>query len=78
MKPDLYISSHSFNRELVHDIARAISDEVRAKHNTANAMGKYNYPYGIICWAPVVNVCRDRKCFLVHVVYACMFRMSSQ
>ena len=42
-------------------IARAISDEVRGKHNDANKAGKYNYPYGLICWAPVVNMCRDRK-----------------
>ena len=42
-------------------IARAISDEVRGKHNDANKAGKHNYPYGLVCWAPVVNVCRDRK-----------------
>ena len=42
-------------------IARAISDEVRGKHNDANKAGKYNYPYGLICWAPVVNICRDRE-----------------
>ena len=47
---------YSFDRRLVHSIARAISDEVRAKHNTANEEGKYDYPYGLICWAPVLNV----------------------
>ena len=46
----------------MHSIAQAISDEVRAKHNTANEEGKYDYPNGLICWAPVLNVCRDRKC----------------
>ena len=50
----------SFDRDLVYNIARAISDEVRGKHNDANKAGKYNYPYGLICWAPVVNICRDR------------------
>ena len=42
-------------------IARAISDEVRGKHNEANKAGRFNHPYGMICWAPVVNICRDRK-----------------
>ena len=57
--PSLPLSS--FDRDLLHSIARAISDEVRGKHNVANQMGKYNYPYGLICWAPVLNICRDRK-----------------
>ena len=53
--------TYSFDRDLVYMIARAISDEVRAKHNDANKAGKHNYPYGLVCWAPVVNMCRDRK-----------------
>ena len=52
----------------MHSIARAISDEVRAKHNTANDENKYDYPYGLICWAPVLNVCRDRE-FYYHNVF---------
>ena len=55
------MNAHSFDRELVYMIARAISDEVRGKHNDANKAGKYNHPYGLICWAPVVNICRDRE-----------------
>ena len=35
--------------------------EVRGKHSDANKQGKYNYPYGLSCWAPVLNICRDRK-----------------
>ena len=58
----MHIRTHcSFDRDLVHSIARAISDEVRAKHNTANQENKFDYPYGLICWAPVLNVCRDRE-----------------
>ena len=58
----MHIPTHcSFDRDLVHSIARAISDEVRAKHNTANQENKFDYPYGLICWAPVLNVCRDRE-----------------
>ena len=66
------ISTCSFDRDLVYMIARAISDEVRGKHNDANKAGKYNHPYGLICWAPVVNICRDRKSFTgrMHVAIA--------
>lgn len=68
MEPQkIYINlNYSFDRDLVHSIARAISDEVRAKHNTANAENKYDYPYGLICWAPVLNICRDRKLLLLY------------
>ena len=52
-------TSCSFDRKLVYSIARAISDEVRGKYNDAK---KGTYPDGLVCWAPVVNVCRDRKC----------------
>ena len=45
----------------MHSIGQAISDEVRGKHSDTNKQGKYNYPYGLICWAPVLNICRDRK-----------------
>ena len=52
-------------------IARAISDEVRGKHNDANKAGKHNYPYGMVCWAPVVNMCRDRKSIAKCIYVAC-------
>ena len=48
---------HSLNRNLFNKIATSISDEL----NTTLPMGKYNYPSGIICWVPVVNVFRDCK-----------------
>ena len=48
-------------------IARAISDEVRGKHNDANKAGKHNHPYGLICWAPVVNICRDRESIILVI-----------
>ena len=56
--------SVSFDRELVYSIARAISDKVRGNHNDAVKSGKYNGPFGSVCWSPVVNVCRDRKWFV--------------
>lgn len=53
-------------------IARAISDEVRGKHNDANKAGKHNYPYGMVCWAPVVNMCRDRKSIAKCILLCCL------
>lgn len=53
----------SFDRELIYSIACAISDEVRGNHNDAIRSGKYSGRFGLVCWSPVVNVCRDRKCF---------------
>lgn len=53
----------SFDHKLIYLIARAISDEVRGNHNDAVKSGKYTGRFGLVCWSPVVNVCRDRKWF---------------
>lgn len=50
---------------MIYSEARAISDEVRGKHNDGARAGKMTYPFGLICWAPVVNLCRDRKLFVL-------------
>lgn len=55
-------TSRSFSPTLVHSIAEAISIETRAKANTAMRNGQSaNYPNGLICWAPMVNLCRDPR-----------------
>ena len=59
---------NSFDRQLVYKEARAISDEVRGKHNDGAKAGHMTYPFGHICWAPVVNLCRDRKHIKIIVV----------
>ena len=59
--PQALTMASSFDHTLLHSIGTAIADEVRGKYNVAFQMGKYNYPYGLICWAPVVNVCRDPR-----------------
>jgi len=59
--PQALTVARSFDRKLLHSIARAISDEVRGKHNEGKKMGKTTYPNGLVCWAPVLNICRDPR-----------------
>eukprot|EP01138_Halocafeteria_seosinensis_P000230 gb/GECG01000236.1/.p1 GENE.gb/GECG01000236.1/~~gb/GECG01000236.1/.p1 ORF type:complete len:866 (+),score=69.64 gb/GECG01000236.1/:1-2598(+) len=49
----------SFNRVLLYDVARAISDEVRAKHNNYSANHEYMFHSGLSCWSPVINIFRQ-------------------
>ena len=60
--PQAITIAQSFDPPLVGRIARAISDEVRGKYNDAKSIGEDpdNY-YGLVCWAPVVNICRDPR-----------------
>ena len=45
----------AFSRDLVARMARAISNEVRAKMNTALSYGcNDNNGFGIACWAPMI------------------------
>jgi hypothetical protein len=59
--PQAISVARSFDRELIYNEARAISDEVRGKHNDGAKAGHMTYPFGLICWAPVVNLCRDPR-----------------
>ncbi|XP_065825984.1 uncharacterized protein [Oscarella lobularis] len=59
--PQAITVARSFDRDLLHMEARAIADEVRGKHNDGAKNGKTSYPFGLICWAPVVNLCRDPR-----------------
>lgn len=51
----------SFDPQLMHTIATAISDEARAEINSANGadLGQINWPYFL--WSPVVNLARDPR-----------------
>ena len=40
-------------------MARAISDEVRAKHNNYTANKEYMFHSGLSCWSPVINIFRQ-------------------
>lgn len=51
----------TFNRELLHEISQAISDEARAKFNVAQKMGVYEMYAGLTFWSPNVNIFRDPR-----------------
>lgn len=53
--PQAINAAGAFSRELIGKMARAISDEVRAKYNTALKFGCVNdNGFGIACWAPMI------------------------
>ncbi|XP_041352633.1 probable beta-D-xylosidase 2 [Gigantopelta aegis] len=48
----------SFNAKLIHDVAEATSEEVRAKHNDFVKRGIFHDHTGLGCWSPVINIMR--------------------
>jgi beta-glucosidase len=54
----------TFDDRLIHEVAGAISEEVRAVHaNTraAGEVGAFAYGAGLNVWAPVINIFRDPR-----------------
>ena len=51
----------TWNRDLVHRVAVAISDEARAKHHEALRQGVRAIYTGLTFWSPNVNVFRDPR-----------------
>jgi len=51
----------TFDEELVHRVATAISDEARAKYNIAQAMGNTGRYAGLTFWSPNINIFRDPR-----------------
>ncbi|HSJ53918.1 MAG TPA: glycoside hydrolase family 3 N-terminal domain-containing protein, partial [Anaerolineae bacterium] len=51
----------TWNPDLIHRIATAISDEARAKHHEAQRRGIYQIYSGLTHWSPNVNICRDPR-----------------
>ncbi|MBK9991026.1 MAG: glycoside hydrolase family 3 C-terminal domain-containing protein [Verrucomicrobia bacterium] len=51
----------TWNRDLIHRIASAISDEARAKHHAAVAAGKHGQYQGLTFWTPNINIFRDPR-----------------
>ncbi|MHB1462183.1 MAG: glycoside hydrolase family 3 C-terminal domain-containing protein [Armatimonadota bacterium] len=51
----------SFNPELLHRVATAISDEGRAKHHAAAAMNDRSIYKGLTFWTPNINIFRDPR-----------------
>ncbi|MBI9057341.1 MAG: glycoside hydrolase family 3 C-terminal domain-containing protein [Labilibaculum sp.] len=51
----------SWNKDLIYDIAVAVSDEARAKHHNFVRNGKRNNFQGLTFWAPNINIFRDPR-----------------
>ncbi|MCX7029609.1 MAG: glycoside hydrolase family 3 C-terminal domain-containing protein, partial [Spirochaetes bacterium] len=51
----------TFDPDLVHRAAVAISDEARAKHHEAARRGYRRQYRGLTCWTPNVNIFRDPR-----------------
>src|SRR5882724_2955337 len=59
----------SFDASLLSDVARAISDEARAKHHAFAAEGARGHYVGLTFWAPNINIFRDPRWGRGHETY---------
>jgi beta-glucosidase len=51
----------SWDKQLLHDVANAISDEGRAIYNDASSKGNYSIYHGLTYWTPNINIFRDPR-----------------
>jgi len=51
----------TWNSDLMHRVAMAISDEARAKHHQALRLGIRRIYSGLTCWSPNINIFRDPR-----------------
>ena len=51
----------TWNTALVREVATAISDEARAKHHAAAALGRHGQYQGLTFWTPNINIFRDPR-----------------
>ena len=63
----------SFNTELMHKVATAISDEARAKYNEFKRFGSTEQYQGLTFWSPNINIFRDPRWGRGHETYVATF-----
>ena len=51
----------TWNPDLMHDVATAVSDEARAKHHQAVRLGLREMYTGLTYWSPNINIFRDPR-----------------
>ena len=51
----------TFDPSLMHEVASAISDEARAKHQEAERRGQHGRYQGLNFWSPNINIFRDPR-----------------
>lgn len=59
----------SFDTELMHSVATAISDEMRAKYNEYRKFGGTRIYQGLTAWSPNINIFRDPRWGRGHETY---------
>ncbi|MCL2442701.1 MAG: glycoside hydrolase family 3 C-terminal domain-containing protein [Treponema sp.] len=59
--PQAIALAATFDENLVKEIAVAISDEARAKHNEAVKQGNRGQYWGLTFWTPNINIFRDPR-----------------
>ncbi len=59
----------SFNKELMYEVATAISDEARAKYNEYKSLGQTEIYQGLTFWSPNINIFRDPRWGRGHETY---------
>ncbi len=59
----------AFDVALMGAVARAISDEARAKHHAYAAEGDHGYYKGLTYWTPNINIFRDQRWGRGHETY---------
>ena len=59
--PQAIAMAASFDNDLLHKVATAISNEARAKYNLANEQGRHIQYMGLTFWSPNINIFRDPR-----------------
>ena len=59
--PQAIAMAASFNPDLLHEVADAISTEARAKYNGHRTFGHTEIYQGLTCWSPNINIFRDPR-----------------
>jgi len=59
----------SFDEDLLFDVATAISDEARAKHNQYKTFGETDIYQGLTFWSPNINIFLDPRWGRGHETY---------
>ncbi len=67
--PQAIAMAASFDRELMYEVACAISDEARAKYHEAQRQGDYRRYKGLTFWSPNINIFRDPRWGRGHETY---------
>ena len=67
--PQAIAMAASFDTSLMHQVAVAISDEMRAKYNEYKEFGGTQIYQGLTAWSPNINIFRDPRWGRGHETY---------